>query len=373
MKNPYHYGTPVEGEQFTGREEELGALLTRMRDGINVVLISPRRYGKTSLLRKAEAVLRAEDAAVVSVNVMRCVGVAALAEQLASGAYGVPGGRWRQAKQAVPSFLKRLRVAPSVTFDRDGRPTFSLSPGISGTDAEQVIADVYGLLADIPSRRPRVLVLDEFQAAGDLDPHLPSLFKALADDHPRVSLVLAGSKQHLMEQIVLGPDAPLYGISEHIALAPLPPDVMERYLVKRARAGRKHMTPDTAAHIVAVAGPVPNDIQQLAYAAYEAADTEIDRPVVDRAFDMVVAHNAAVHADRFEALATGQRRVISGLAEETTSQPFSAAFAARAGMTSVASVQAALKALVDAGLVAQRGEVWEVTDPFFAGWLRSAV
>jgi hypothetical protein len=72
VANPYHYGTPVSGDQFAGRQTELAALENRMRDGINVVLTSPRRYGKTSLLSKATDDLLAEGAAMISVNVLAC-------------------------------------------------------------------------------------------------------------------------------------------------------------------------------------------------------------------------------------------------------------------------------------------------------------
>src|SRR6202007_519399 len=71
--NPFHYGTPVEGSQFTGRRQELEALLTRMRNGVNVVLRPPPRSGKTSLLHAVEARLARSRpaAAVIEVNVLR--------------------------------------------------------------------------------------------------------------------------------------------------------------------------------------------------------------------------------------------------------------------------------------------------------------
>ena len=53
MTNPYRYGAPVSGSQFTGRHAELRAVADRMRNGINILVLSPRRYGKTSLIEKA--------------------------------------------------------------------------------------------------------------------------------------------------------------------------------------------------------------------------------------------------------------------------------------------------------------------------------
>jgi uncharacterized protein len=370
MTNPYHYGTPVEGQQFAGRQEELDALVTRMRAGISVALISPRRYGKTSLLRKATAVVERDGAAVLGVNVLRCRDGAAFAARLAGAAFAARGGRWRRARQAVPEFLKRLRVTPEVTFEDDGTPRFSFSAGLAPAQVDTVVADVYGVLAGESADRPAVLVLDEFQAVTDLGRHFPSLFKALADEHPSVSLVLAGSKRHLMEGLVLAPDAPLFRMLDHLALGPLPDDVMLRYLRRQAHRGGKAMPADAAGHLVSLAGPVPNDIQRLAYEAFDAAPGGIDVAAVDTGFALAVAHESALFADRFEGLAPGQRRVLDLLAREPVAEVYSAAFARRAGLATAASVDRALASLEASELAARRAGTWAVADPFLAGWLR---
>src|SRR5581483_5043850 len=142
-------------------------------------------------------------------------------------------GRWHRLRQAVPEFLRRFRLMPSVTFVND-QPKFSFAPTLSETDADIAIADVYAVLAELADKRPSVLILEEFQAVTDLGTHLPSLFKALADEHPQVSLVVAGSKKHLMERLVVSRDAPLYGMAEHFALDVVPADVMTAFLEQRA-------------------------------------------------------------------------------------------------------------------------------------------
>jgi uncharacterized protein len=370
MANPYHYGTPVDGEHFAGRHEELEALLGRMRAGISVVVISPRRYGKTSLLRKAKAVLERDGGAVAAVNVLRCRDAGTFASRLAAAAFAMKGGGWRRARQAVPEFLKRLRIAPEVTFEDDGAPRFSFSAGLGPTQVDSVVADVYALLAAEKADRPAVLILDEFQAVTDLGHHFPSLFKALGDEYPAVSLVLAGSKRHLMERLVVAGDAPLFRMADHLALGPLPDDVMLRYLRRQARRGGKVMPADAARHLVALAGPVPNDIQRLAYEAYDGASDQINIAAVDAGFALAVAHESSLYADRFEGLAPGQRRVLDLLARLPTAEVYSAGFARRAGLATAASVDKALASLEAAELVVRRAGTWSVADPFLAGWLR---
>lgn len=368
--NPFHYGTPAEGEHFAGRETELAALESRLRAGINVVVISPRRYGKTSLLLRAEHHLHEDRAAVIHANVLRSRDLAAFASQLATEAFRAPGGRWHRTRQAVPEFLRRLRARPVVTFDGE-HPKFGFDTGLSAPDADDVIADIYGVLSEVAGRnRPAALVLDEFQAIVGLGAHLPALLKALADANPKVSLVLAGSRKHLMEQLVSTESAALYGMAEPITLGPLPEEVMATHLRSRASAGRKPMNDTVARLIVELAGPAPNDIQRLAYETYDRAGSTIDDDAVHAGLTNAAAHDAATYAERYEILSPGQRRVLAALAEKPTQQPTGAAFLAQTALANPSSVKKALDVLEEAELVTRRERSLVVADPFFAAWLR---
>lgn len=371
--NPYHYGTPAEGAHFTGRAKELAALLARMRDGINVVVISPRRYGKTSLLRAGTARMARwrPSPAVVAVNLQRAATPARFADLLTAAAYQMSGARWTRARQAVPEFLRRLRVAPAVTFDPSGNPRFTFDAAVAPTTVDAVLTDVYQMLADEAERRPAVLVLDEFQVGARLAEHLPDLLKGLADTHPRVSLVLAGSKRHLMEQLVVEQAAPLYGLAQHMALGPIPTDEMITYLVERAAVAGKPLPDEVASYLVELSGPVPNDIQHLAYDAFEVADTNIDIPAVDAGMANAVAHDAALFADALARLSPGQSAVLAAVAANPPTAPYAAAFARAVGLANASSVRKALTVLFADDVVVERDGRLVVGDPFFAAWLRA--
>ena len=371
--NPYHYGTPVQGEHFTGRDREIAALSARMRDGINVVLISPRRYGKTSLLGAAGTRLRRArpPAALVEVNLMRATSPARFAGLLTAAIYRMPGARWARARQAVPEFLRRLRVTPSVSFDAAGNPRFGFDAAFDSGASDSVLSDVYQLLAEEAEKRPAILVFDEFQAVARLGERLPDVLKGLADAYPRVSLVLAGSKRHLMEQLVVEREAPLFGLAQRMTLGPIPDDGMQAYLVDRAAAGGKPMAGEAAAHLLALAGPVPNDIQHLAYDAFETAGRSIDVAAVDAGMVNAVGHDASLFADALGRLAAGQARVLSAVAVAPPAEPYSAAFSRAVGLANASSVRKALGPLLEEDIVVRRDGRLVVADPFFAAWLRS--
>jgi hypothetical protein len=372
VRNPFHYGTPVEGNQFTGRRQELEALLTRMRNGVNVVLLSPRRYGKTSLLHAAEERLARSRpaAAVIEVNVLRATSLSGLVGLLTAGAYRVPGGKWHRTRQAVPDFLRRIRLSPIVTFDTNGIPRFGFDTAIAALDAESVLADIYTLLAEEAQQRPAALVLDEFQAITRHGASLPDVFKALADAHPRVSLVLAGSKRHLMEELVIREHAPLFGMAQRMSLDPIPDLEMADYLRERATAAGKPLEAGIDDYLLSLAGPVPNDIQHLAFEAYEAADRRIDKEAVDRGMARAVAHDNVLYAENLARLSPGQARVLTGLAAGAPDEPYAARFARSVGLASGSSVRKALQPLLFNEDVVERDGRLVVADPFFAAWLR---
>lgn len=369
--NPFRYGSPVSAPHFTGRALELSALVDRMENGINVVVTAPRRFGKTSLLNESAGRIVAAGGAVVGANLLRTPSLDALASRLTSEAYHLPGGAWRRAAQVLPEFLSRLRLRPTVAFDDSGHPVFTFSPGMNAPDASQLVEDVYHLLDEMAHRHPVVLMLDEFQAIADLDAGLPGLLKALADEYPGVSLVMAGSKQHLMEALVLSNGAPLYHMAERIALGPIEENVMVRFLRTRARAGRKPMTAAAARRVCELAGPIPYDVQRLAYEVYVEASDSIDVDVVGSALARVVAHEAEGHAERFSKLAIGQRRVLVALAQrEGVERPQSSELARTTGYANPAGVAKAITALAEDEIVVERGGKFDVADPFFRAWLR---
>lgn len=368
--NPFSYGSPVAGPHFAGREAELDALISRMENGINIVVTAPRRYGKTSLLDRGAEVVASNGGSIVRANLLRTPSLGALASRLAADAYHLPGGPWRRVAQAVPEFLKRLRLSPTVSFDEAGKPQFTFGVGTSARDAEQLIDDVYRILAELADQQPSVLMLDEFQAITDLGSRLPELLKALADTYPKVSLVMAGSMEHLLEGLVIAHGAPLYNMAERLALGPIEDEVMKRFIRDRTQSVGKETTPEAAELICELAGPIPHDIQRLAYEVFDAAGVAIETADVHTGMARVVAHEAEGYADRFSKFGIGQRRVLVVLATEVVEQPNSADFARATGYANPAGARKALQTLEDDESAIQRDGVFEVADPFFRSWLR---
>lgn len=366
IPNPFWYGSPVTGVNFAGRKVELHALVERMLHGINVSVVSPRRYGKTSLLITGEAALRRARVPVVHVNVLANPDPARFSSALATGFARTQKNLLRRGATALGELRRRFQVVPAVEVGDDGKPKLTFAPTLVAPDALSVLEDTYRLLS--AGERKGVLVLDELDSILDVAPKAADVLKGLADTYPGVSLVVAGSRRRMMERLVHVHGAPLYGMTQPIALGPIDASTMTRHLTRRAATGGKQMSPSVAARIVKQAGPVPNDIQHLAFAAYSVAEDGIGDDDVDAGLAREVALNDATYADAWHGRSPVQRRVLRALAIEPSAEPFGRHFSRRTGL-GPSSIQRAVAALADDEWVDASDGHWHLTDPFLARWV----
>lgn len=197
-------------------------------------------------------------------------------------------------------------------------------------------------------------------------------FKALADAARRTILVFSGSHMAVMEQRTNGSGAPLYGMGERVVLDVVPEEPMVGYLQRRAKLAGKTLPRKTAQAIYAQADTVPNDVQQLAQAAFDAADTAtITADHVAAGFDAVVERQSAIYAQQYEDLggAPAQQRILRTLAHTPIASVYAKAFLDAVQVANANAVTTALRVLDNRELVARRDRSWHVADPFLRRWL----
>jgi len=369
MTNPFHYGSPVTGDRFTDRAQELKALVTCMLKGQNAVVLSPRRYGKTSLLKRAVQDVRQAGGRNAMVNLIGCSSRRQVAQTLASGiaheAMGWLGGR----AELVREHLARIRAGVGLEVGQTGL-TVTLTPVSTKADWSEVIGDVLRMLLQLGARRhPVSLVIDEFQRVAEIDDGLAGVFKTLVDELERVSLVFAGSKRHLMEELSTGPGAPLLKVGTRISLAPIPEALMTGFLVERCAAGKKDLDRDVAATIYHVARGIPNDVQQLAFWAFEEPGRRITKPAVERALDRVVSLQAEDFAEAYDNLAPSQQRLLEVLTAGPVADVYSRQVMQLVDVANANAIRVALRRLGELEQVEHTPAGWRVTSVFFERWL----
>ena len=254
--NPFRYGALALDEAFTDREQELSELESDIRNGQDVVLFAPRRYGKSSLVWRVAQTLVKKRVLVAQVDLMTTPTRERLAEKLAATIYEDVASPLFRAKERLRVF-GHLRIKPTVVVDpEDGSLSFTFEAGRTPEDLDDTLERLLELPGKLAAERERqaVLILDEFQEIVDIDRELPKLMRAVFQQQPEVAHVYLGSKRHMMERIFSDENEPFWRSAKQMELGVIEPARFEGYLAERF-AG--HGTPDSSRGDLPAAGHHP--------------------------------------------------------------------------------------------------------------------
>ncbi len=373
--NPFTFGDLALDEAFTDREDEVAELASDMRNGQNVLIYAPRRYGKSSLvLRAAQEALR-QKALVGYCDLMKIPNKERLAAALAKTIYADIASPVGQAFERAAELFRSLRVRPTMEVDpSDGSLRFSFQTGRRRSDIDETIERLLELLGELAADRKRrvVMIFDEFQEIISLDPKFPNLMRAVFQTQPEVSHVYLGSKRHILERIFNDKNEPFWRSAKQLEIGMIPPAKFGPFLRDRFAASGKGITPDGLEHLLAVSGGHPYGTQELAYFVWELIPPGGDAGVADieTAVSRVLRSENNHFAQLWDEAPHPQRLVMLALADDPTASIYSADYHQRHELPANPTLQTALAGLIRKE-IAGRGPDGEyrVIEPFLAEWL----
>jgi hypothetical protein len=377
--NPFTFGDLALDEAFTDREVELEALEADLRNGRNVALIAPRRYGKSSLLRRAAQDLVAEGVLVAEVDLMKAANKERFAAQLARTIHDDLASVLFRAKEALAVFGS-LRITPTVTINpKDSSYSFSFSTArAEPEDVDATIERLLELPAQLAAEQGKrvVVCFDEFQEVTDIDPRLPALMRAVFQEQPDVAHVYAGSRRDMMNRLFNDENEPFYRSAKVMEIGPIPPDLFVRFIRERFDATERGIADAAVEGLLAITRGHPYATQELAYALWEQVPHGFTASVADleAALTSVLRSENARFTLLWDNLSRAQRALLLALVAEP-GHVLSAGYRDRHGLPAASTIQRAAEALSSAELIGRRPDgASEVVEPFLAEWLeRNAV
>ncbi len=374
--NPFVYGEIVTSEAFADREQERDRLRRDLASGQKVFLISPRRYGKSSLVRDVLRGLARENVLTVEVTVA------------ASSSYVGFLESYARALVAADTPMSRLRrwtselltgVRPEVRFDTapTGEPGFSLAfPAVrTARDTARLAAEVFALPARIAAERKQKLAiaLDEFQALTAFDGDTAEqALRAAVQDQRAVGYVFAGSEPSLMERMI-SPKRPFYKAGPVVRLQKIDPDIFGDWLEARFKSSGIKAEAGLGAAIVDLAGNVPYDVQRLAHEAWDDLHDAGRRTAtlddLHVTLTRLLGEQHTVFEESWQRLTLAQRAALRAIVLEDGREMLSADVRTRHRLSGASSVQAALTALVKQDVVMKDGGSYVVTDSLYREWV----
>jgi hypothetical protein len=373
LSNPFRYGAVARGEYFTDRERELDTLSADIRGGQDVVIISRRRLGKTSLVETAIEQLRAEKILVAYLDLYGSPTKQALADDLAQALSDGLLSPVERTADRIRGWFSHLVVQPRVTVAEDGRPQFEFLGYERREDADTLLDGLLELPGRVAADGHRVcVVLDEFQEIVPIDKNLPGRVRAAFQQQSEVAHVYLGSKRHMMEPLFMERAAPLYRSAKPMLLGPIAPVLFIGFLRERFAVGEVEITDEQLESILSLTGGLPYETQELcSYVWTEAKLTgvAVDDGVVERALELLVDAESARYAAVWDRLPGTQRALLLALAREP-GRVYSEDYRRRHKLGSASTVQRALAGLEKLDLLDsnERGGQ-RLADLFMRVWL----
>jgi hypothetical protein len=388
--NPFVYGEVVPAAAFVNRVDELNRLVRDLEAAQKVFLISPRRYGKSSLIRRALATVARHGTLTVEVTVSSFSSYVAFLEGYARALVAAET-RWDRARNwlrdAVRSARAEVRYTPDVsrrsaaktdpTLQTPGAGDLSVSfPTVkSDRDVSRLAQEVFALPAQLAASRRRnvVVALDEFQAiAGFNGGSVEHAMRAAVQHQREVGYVFAGSEPSLMERM-LGPKRPFYKAGPVMRLDKIPAGEFAAFI--DARFARSGMKPEDGlgAAIVDLAGNLPYDVQRLAHETWdEVRGKTRKRATLDdlhNALKRLLAEQQTMFEAMWQRMTLAQRGTLRAVVVEDGRELLSADSRARHRLGGPSTVQAALSALKRDDVIAREGDRYVVVDSLLREWV----
>jgi uncharacterized protein len=374
-QNPFVYGEVVPTAAFVDRAVELERLVGDLADGQKVFLISPRRYGKSSLIRQALAAAARRGALTVEVTVSSFSSYVAFLEGYARALMAAET-KWDRARtwlrEAIGSARTEIRYTPGES--PLGSLTVSFPSVKSQRDVARLAQDVFALPGRLAETRRRkvVVALDEFQAIGEFNGGSVEHAMRAAVQHQRaVGYVFAGSEPSLMERM-LGPRRPFYKAGPVMRLEKIPADEFAAAIDSRfSRSGLKP-EPGLGAAIVDLAGNLPYDVQRLAHETWDEVRSAGRRATLDhlhQALRRLLTEQEPMFEAIWQRLTLAQRAVLRAVVVQGGRAVLSADVRNRHRLGGTSTIQSALNALVRDDVISREGSRYVVVDSLLREWV----
>ena len=375
MCKRFVYGVAVSDYNFIGREQETKRLLDNFRGGINVILMSPRRLGKTSLVKHVCNKLDEEDIITVYLDIFGCKSEYDFYNKLAAEVLKQTASKHELWLEEAKEFIYRL--TPKISFSPEPNSDFAISLGI--TPKTHTPEEVLGMAEKIAIKRGKriVICIDEFQQIGEManSKQIQARLRTVWQHQKQVSYCLFGSKHHLMSAIFLHRSMPFYQFGDIISLDKIATADWVEYIVSHFADGKRTISRALAEDICEFTENYAAYVQQLSWLVFtqkEEGETVTEEDV-KQAMNDLLATNEILFMQMIEPLSEYQLNFLRAIASGVTKDFGLSEVREEYKLGSYSNINRLKTALLERDLIEKRGAETVMTDPVFAKWIKRKV
>jgi hypothetical protein len=375
MCKKFVYGVAVSDYNFIGRERETKRLLDNFKGGINVILMSPRRLGKTSLVKHVCNKLDDKDIITVYLDIFGCKSEYDFYNKLATEVLKQTASKHELWFEEAKEFLYRL--TPKISFSPEPNSDFSISLGI--TPKTHTPEEVLQMAETIAIKRKKriVICIDEFQQIGEMSnsKQIQARLRTVWQHQKHVSYCLFGSKHHLMSTIFLHRSMPFFQFGDTISLNKIATEDWVEYIVSHFADGKRTISRELAEEICKFTENYSAYVQQLAWLVFtlkEEGETVTENDVKQAENDLL-ATNDILFMQMIEPLSEFQLNFLRAIASGIKKDFGLSEVREEYNLGSYSNITRLKTALLERDLIEKKETELVITDPIFAKWLKRKI
>ena len=372
MENlPFIFGKSADFMNFTDRDKETENLIRNFKSQINTTIVSPRRWGKTSLVENVAAKVMSENEKIkiCLLDIFNVRSETEFYELFAKEILKATASKWEEMAENAKNFLSHL--LPKITFSPDLQAEISF--GIGWEELQKNPDDILDLPETIAKTKKISIIvcIDEFQSIGDFTESLAFQRKLRAhwQHHHSVGYCLYGSKRHMLLDIFSNAAMPFYKFGDIMFLQKISNKNWGKFVKKRFEDTGKKITIKLAEYLAQLVDNHSYYVQQLAQQAWLRTDINCSKEIIDNALQGIKNQLSLLFVGQIEAMATTQinflKAVLSG---ETLFQSQNVLKRYKLGTS--ANIKRIQKTLMNKEIIDISAKKVEILDPIFKLWLR---
>ena len=370
LNNPfvvYGYKGPA---YFCDRKAETEKILKGLSNERNITLIAPRRIGKTGLIHHVFANIKEQqpDICCIYFDILATKTLEQFVQLMARNVLGRLDSPSQTALHKVQEFFSSFR--PTMTFDANtGAPTFSLD--IVKSQEEQSLQRIFEYLK--LSQKRCYIAIDEFQQITRYpDTDTEALLRSFIQFVPNVYFIFAGSKQHMMSDIFLSPERPLYQGAQVINIKEIDEQVYYGFANGLFLKRGQQFPASTFHYLYEKVDGQTWYVQAILNRIYSNQSGEISDIDVDMAITELIEEEEVAFENYYSSLTTNQAALLTAIAkEQEVKSPMAQSFIGKYRLPALSSVKTALESLSESQFIYQYHGSYIVYDRFFGMWLKS--
>ena len=369
--NPFIVAGKIPAKYFCDRKEEAARLTDCIQNQENVVLISPRRMGKSKLIdycfdksaiRNSYYTLEADILQTTSlqefIQVLGCV----VYKQLA-----------RRSERLFKLFAATLRsLSASFGFDPiQNTPTFDIKLG-DITAPEYTLDEIFAYIEKADKRC--IIAIDEFQQITNYaEKNVEAILRTRIQRCSNANFIFAGSRRRILNEMFLSNKRPFYQSATLIQLDPIPKETYLKFVKKHFDDGQKNIEKEAVTNVYNTFEGVTYYMQRMMHDCFmEVPSHEVcTEAMAQKIIQRFVQENDTRLREMMSFISEQQKALLYAVCKEGTARHItSAAFVRNHNLKSQSSVQFAIKRLLELDLITEQERQYHISDPLLRLWIQ---